>query len=126
MKNRSQKSARYGALAERAARERYGLETNHSSWCDAIASDGTPVEVKAAMMNRANGETGRFRIFENYHRNPSSRGGVYVFVAYEAAGAGIRVKRMRSLSASSLSFDWYGAGGHRDSNQVKIKPSRIF
>ncbi|WP_396610810.1 hypothetical protein ACH9L7_11315 [Haloferax sp. S1W] len=124
--NRSKKAARYGALAERAARERYGLEMEHTSWYDARASDGTPVEIKAAMLNRRSGKTGRFRVFEEYHRDLVSRDGVYVFVAYRAIGSGIQVVRSRSLRAKNLQLEFYESGGHRDSAQAKIPPSKIF
>lgn len=124
--NRSKKAARYGALAERKARERYGLDPEHDSWHDSRAPDGSPVEIKAAMMNRAGGEEGRFRIFEKYHRRLCRNDGKYVFVAYRASGAGIQVRAMRSLAADDLRPRWYGAGGHRESRQVKIPISLIF
>ncbi|ELZ94891.1 hypothetical protein C440_07442 [Haloferax mucosum ATCC BAA-1512] len=124
--NRSKKAARYGALAERAARERYGLEMEHTSWYDAKTSDGTPVEIKAAMLNRASGKTGRFRVFKRYHKKLIDEGGVYVFVCYTARGRGIRIARMRTVDASCLRLKFYGAGGHRESNQAKIPPEKIF
>lgn len=124
--NRSKKAARYGSLAERAARQRYDLDAEHDSWHDAKTDDGRPVEIKAAMLNRASGQTGRFRVFEEYHRRLEQNDGIYVFVAYRAAGRGIRVEEMRTLEAESLSVDWYGAGGHRNSNQAKIPPAAIF
>jgi hypothetical protein len=123
--NRSKKAARYGRLAEEAARSRYGLESEHTSWYDATTSDGRPVETKAAMLNRARGK-GRFRVFEAYHRKLESAGGLYVFVAYEAAGRGIRVRKMRSVEASSMNLEFYGAGGHRDSRQAKIPVRAVF
>jgi hypothetical protein len=53
-------------------------------------------------------------------------GGGYVFVAYIPRGTGIEVKNMRSVRASSLRLDFYGAGRHVKGDQVKVKPSRIF
>ena len=130
MTNRSKKAAHYGALAERAARQRYSLEPSHSSWQDAETNDGRPVEVKSAMMNRRSGKIGRFRVFEDYHARLCREDGLYVFVLYSATGGagggGIRVRNMRSVEASSLRLQFYGAGGHRDSEQVKIHPRRIF
>jgi hypothetical protein len=123
--NRSRKAARYGRLAEEAARARYDLESEHTSWYDAIAPDGRPVETKAAMLNRARGK-GRFRVFENYHRRLQEAGGLYVFVAYEAAGRGIRVQKMRAVEASNLNLEFYGAGGHRSSRQAKIPVRAVF
>ncbi len=124
--NRSKKAAHYGALAERAAREQYSLDIAHTSWHDAMTSDGTPVEIKAAMLNRASGKTGRFRIFEKYHRRLYREDGVYVFVTYNAVGTGISVNRMRAVEASDVRFEFYGAGGHRASRQAKVTPNRIF
>ncbi|WEL28410.1 HGPV1-ORF9-like protein [Haloferax volcanii] len=130
MTNRSKKAAHYGALAERAARERYGLEPAHSSWQDAETDDGRPVEVKSAMMNRRSGKIGRFRIFEDYHARLRREGGLYVFVLYSATGGsgggGIRVQNMRSVDADALRLRFYSSGGHRDSQQIKIHPHRVF
>jgi hypothetical protein len=84
------------------------------------------VEVKAAMLNRDSGRPGRFRIFRKYHRELAKRGGCYVFVLYRARGRGITVEKMRSVRASDLEFDFYGAGGHRGSKQVKALPESIF
>jgi len=124
--NRSKKAARYGALAEQYARERYGLDADHDYSHDARTDDGRPVEVKAAMLNRASGQTGRFRLFEEAHRELAADDGIYVFVAYEASGRGIRVRRCRAVAADEIEVDWYGAGGHRDSQQVKIPPKAVF
>ena len=124
--SRSSKAAHYGALAEKVARERYDLEAAHDSWHDAVTDDGRPVEVKAAMLNRARGVP-RFRIFERYHRRLVRESGLYVFVAYRAAGRGIQPRAVRSLEASSLNVSsWYGAGGHRESQQVKLPVSSVF
>jgi hypothetical protein len=78
------------------------------------------------MLNRSSGGTGRFRIFEKYHRRLVENGGIYVFVVYRASGRGIRIERMKSVKAESISADWYGAGGHRGTRQVKVPPSEIF
>lgn len=126
MENRSSNAARYGSLAEKRARERYGLEADRSSWHDARTSDGRPVETKAAMLERGSGREGRFRIFEEYHKKLEQADGLYVFVAYVARGRGIQVQAMRSLASSDLNLTFYGAGGHRESRQVKIPPGRIF
>jgi hypothetical protein len=122
----SKKASRVGALAERAAAERYGLDLHgkHTSWCDARMRDGTPVEVKAADLAR---EYPRFRVFEEYHRKLQAEGGRYVFVAYRRRGSGIEVVTMTRMHASRLPASaWYGAGGHRDSKQAKIPVSRVF
>jgi hypothetical protein len=126
MVRESKSAARFGALAERKARERYDLEDDHSPWHDARAADGRPVEIKAAMLNRSSGKRGRFRIFEKYHSRLVEEGGIYVFVAYRAVGRGIRIERMKSVEADSVRASFYGAGGHRGSRQVKVPPAEIF
>ena len=90
-----------------------------------MTTDGRPCETKAAMLNRARGK-GRFRVFEEYHRKLEAEGGLYVFVAYEAAGRGIRVQKMRAVDASDLNLEFYGAGGHRSSRQCKIPVRAVF
>lgn len=124
--SRSSNANRYGTLAEYRAAERYGLALERDAWHDARTDDGRPVEIKAAMLNRASGQSGRFRLFEEYHRNLRRDGGIYVFVKYRAAGAGIAVENMRSVEAADVRVRWYGAGGHRDSRQTKIAVSDIF
>lgn len=78
------------------------------------------------MLNRRDGSEGRFRVFEEYHKKLEANDGLYVFVAYRAVGQGIQVRAMRSLEASELRLSFYGAGGHRDSRQVKIPPEKVF
>ncbi len=124
--SRSSNAARYGALAERVARRRYGLEAAHDSWHDAETADGQPVEVKSCMLNRASGQTGRFRVFKKYHKKLQDENGIYVFIAYRAVGRGIQPRKVRTLEADALGVDWYGAGGHRDSAQAKIPPGEVF
>jgi hypothetical protein len=121
--SRSQNAARFGALAERAARERYGLDVDHASWKDATDGDGRPWDVKACMLSR---ESPRFRLWKDQHSRLKGAGGGYVFVAYIPRGTGIEVKRMRSVRASNLRLDFYGAGRHVKGDQVKVKPSRVF
>lgn len=120
---------RYGTLAEIHAARKYRLTRDgvHTSWCDAIDADGTPHEIKAAMATRADGSAGRFRVFEQYHDELQRRGGRYVFVAYQPRGRGITVHRMKRIHASQLpGATWYGAGGHRDSQQRKLSIPQIF
>lgn len=121
--NRSQKAAKYGALAEQAARERYGLGAEHDDWHDARDDDGTPWDVKAAMMNR---DVPRFRLWKDQHAKLKQAGGGYVFVAYVARGEGIEVRRMRTVRAADLRVRFYGAGDHPKGDQVKVDPRRVF
>jgi hypothetical protein len=89
--------------------------------------DGTPVEIKACAVERADGSEGRFRVFRKYHNRLRREGGVYVFVAYRPRGRGISVVDMTMTDAGSLPLStWYGAGGHRDSEQRKIPVSVVF
>jgi len=121
--SRSQNAARFGALAERAARDHYGLDVRHTSWCDAVDSEGRPWDVKAAMLSR---ESPRFRLWREQHTRLKGAGGGYVFVAYVPRGTGIEVKNMKTVRASSLQLDFYGAGSHVKGQQVKVKPSRVL
>ncbi len=121
--NRSQNAARYGALAERRAAERYGLELERDDWHDARGPRGRPWDVKAAMASR---RSPRFRLWEEQHRKLRQEGGGYVFVLYRAVGRGIQVQKMRSLSAQGLRLEFYGAGRHPKGRQVKVPPDRIF
>jgi len=122
-RSRSQNAARYGALAEKVARERYGLEVDHSGWHDARDDDGDPWDVKACMMTR---RAPRFRLWEEQHRKLSRAGGGYVFIAYRPVGRGIRVLEARTVRARSLRIEFYGAGSHQKGNQAKIPPGRVL
>ena len=127
--SRSSNASRYGSLSEQAAADRYNLtrEGVHTAWCDAVQRDGTPVEIKAAMATRADGSAGRFRVFEEYHDRLRREGGRYVFVAYKPRGRGITVLKMKMLPPGNLPVSsWYGAGGHRESRQVKLAIGDVF
>lgn len=124
--SKSKRANRYGSLAERWAAEEYGLrrEGVHTSWRDAVDRDGNSVEIKAALVMR---DYPRFRIFKKYHERLQADGGYYVFVAYKRRGNGISVIRSTRLHSTKLSHsNWYGAGGHRDSEQVKIPLDVVF
>jgi len=121
--NRSQNAARYGALAERRAVERYGLELERDDWHDARGPRGRPWDVKAAMASR---RSPRFRLWEDQHRQLRQEGGGYVFVLYRAVGREIQVQKMRSVNARGLRFEFYGAGRHPKGDQIKIGPDLIF
>ena len=128
--NRSRKAARYGKLAERVAADHYGLELDHSEFrgvrVDARSSDGRPGDVKAAMANRKSSKP-RFRLWKDQHDVLTAAGGFYVFVLYSAAGRGIRVEKIRSVSAAALPPITWGVGGHRGGgSQVKRPPGAIF
>lgn len=122
--NRSQQAARFGRLAEEAAARRYGLVPEHDDWHDLRDLDSdTPFDVKAAMLSR---RSPRFRLWREQHSRLIQESGGYVFVAYVPRGRGIEVKKIRSLSASSLSLTFGGAGDHPKGRQVKVKPGSIF
>lgn len=121
--NRSKNAAHYGAAAERYAREKYGLDVEHDGLHDARGPDGRPWDVKAAMLSRARP---RFRLWEDQHRFLAREDGGYVFVAYIPRGQGIEVKRSRPIPARAVRLTFYGAGGHRGTNQVKVPVGRVF
>ncbi len=127
--NRSRKAAKYGRLAERVAADHYGLDLDHSEFrgvrVDA-RKDGRPGDVKAAMENRSSSKP-RFRLWKDQHDVLVAADGFYVFVLYRAIGRGIRVVKIRSVSARSLPSITWGTGGHRGGgSQVKIPPAAIF
>lgn len=125
----SKKANRYGTLAERKAADRYGLEREgaHTSWCDAEYQNGTPVEIKSATVSRSDGSKGRFRIFKKYHERLLREDGYYCFVVYQPRGRGITVLDMVMRKANRMPLSaWYGAGGHRDSNQTKVAINSVF
>lgn len=127
--SRSSNANRYGTLAEKHMAERWRLDREgaHTYWCDAVAADGTPWELKAAMVERADGTEGRFRIFEDAHDELAAEGGRYGFAAYRPWGRGIQISAMAAMDATRLpGSTWYGAGGHRDSNQRKLRVSEVF
>lgn len=128
--SRSNQAARYGALVERKARERYGLEADHSAdrgvRVDAVDGEGRPFDIKGAMANRRSGAP-RFRLWEDQHRYLEREDGGYVFALYVAAGRGVRVRRWRTVWAEDVELSFYGAGGHRrGASQVKVPPRDIF
>jgi len=125
----SKKANAYGTAAERKAAAEYRLtiEGVHNYWRDAVMQDGTPVEIKAAMVQRADGSEGRFRVFEKAHDELQTTDGRYVFVAYRVRGRGIQVLQTRMIHASQLpGSTWYSAGGHRNSRQRKITINDIM
>lgn len=127
--SRSSNANRYGTLAERKMADRYDLrrEGEHTSWCDAVDRQGNPWELKATMAERADGSSGRFRIFEDSHEKLQAVGGYYGFAVYKPRGRGITIIEMKSLDASELpGSTWYGAGGHRGSNQRKVGIEEVF
>jgi hypothetical protein len=123
------RSNTYGHRCEAAAAERYGLTRDgvHTSWCDALAPDGTPHEIKAARVRYSDGREGKFRVFETYHERLQSKDGMYVFVVYIPRGSGAQIVDMDRRHSSRLpGSTWYGAGGHRDSQQREIQVSQVF
>lgn len=116
----SSRANRYGSLAQRKARDRYGLEKALNSWHDAEYANGSPVQIKAAQPDR------RFRLWEADHEHLTQESGWYIFVIYRPRGRGIAVQDMKRVRAQDLDPNWYGAGGHRDQRQSKLSVSSIF
>jgi len=121
--SRSQRAARYGALAERVAFARYDLEPERDDWHDALDEHGRPWDVKAAMLSR---QSPRFRLWKEQHERLRQEDGGYVFIGYRPVGRGIRVVRARSLRARSLRLRWGGAGEHPKGEQAKVAIDRVL
>lgn len=118
----SQKSNKYGTAVEYKMAEQYGVELARASWKDADAPDGTPVEIKAAMHEHADGQPGTFKIYREYHERLQSAGGVYVFAAYRVRGRGVQVLAHGRRRASQLpTVRWHGGGDHRGTKQAKLE-----
>lgn len=121
----SKRANRYGTLAERHIADTRNLdrEGEHTSWCDAVFQNGTPVEIKSA-----DSSTGYFQIYQKYHEKIRQANGWYAFVVYKPRGNGIRViddkmTRPDRLPVHSL---WSPTGGHRDSKKAKLPIREIF
>lgn len=121
--SRSQKAARFGALAERVARARYDLDAERDAWHDAVDDDGNPWDVKAAMLSRGQP---RFRIWKEQHERLRHEGGGYVFVGYRPNGTGIIVEATRTVRARSLRLEFGGAGSHPKGRQAKVAVNRVL
>ena len=123
----SRKANHYGTLAERKAAEKYRLDLQRCSWHDARRPDGTPVEIKSAMVEHADGQPGNFKIYEEYHDRLREAKGWYVFAPYRARGRGITVVSWEMRHSSGLPLlSWHGGGDHRDSRQAKLPISAVF
>ena len=81
--SRSSNASRYGSLAEKHLADERGLvlDGQHTSWCDARFQNGTPVEIKSAMVS-----TGYFQVYRKYHEKLREAGGWYGFVVYREHG----------------------------------------
>lgn len=127
--SRSSNAARYGSLAERKAADRYRLrrEGAHTSWCDAITEDGTPVEIKSTMVEHSDGQPGNFKLYRQYHERLVEESGRYVFVVYKPRGRGITVLKMEMRHSTRLPMlRWHGGGEHRNSKQGKLAIEDVF
>lgn len=122
--SRSTQSARYGALAERFAFKRYGLEPSRNSWRDGLDDDGDPWDVKAAMLTR---RQPRFRVWQEQYRRLRRDNGGFVFIGYRPVGRGIAVDGARTVRARSLKLRFGGSGDHpKDDRQAKIAVDRVL
>jgi len=123
----SHRANHYGTLVERQAAERYGVELARASWKDADRDDGTPVEIKSAMIQHADGQPGNFKIYDQFHNRLREAGGYYVFGAYRVRGRDVQVLKWDMRHSSRLPrLDWHGGGSHRDAQQAKIGIEEIF
>jgi hypothetical protein len=117
----SHRANSYGTAVEYKMAEEYGLDLSRASWKDAEAPTGTPVEIKAAMHEHADGQPGTFKLYREYHEKLQDEGGVYVFAAYRIRGPGVEVLAHDRRAASRLpTLRWHGGGDHRGTQQAKV------
>lgn len=117
----SHKANSYGTAVEYKMAEHYDVDLARASWKDADAPDGTPVEIKAAMHEHADGQPGNFKIYREYHEKLQENGGVYLFAAYRVRGRGVQVLAHGRRRAADLpTVRWHGGGDHRGTQQAKI------
>lgn len=127
-----EKSTIIGLLAEKHAREKYGLripEDGRNSWRDCEYQNGTPVNPKAAKPDR------RFRIFEKDHDILTSRNGYYVFICHQPVTIGesladskikvLAMKRMKATDVTKLINGW-NKSGHQKGRQKKLQVEAVF
>jgi len=123
----SHRANSYGTAVEYKMADHYDVELARASWKDADAPDGTPVEIKAAMHEHADGQPGNFKIYREYHERLQSEGGVYLFAAYRIRGRGVEVLAHGRRRASRLpTVRWHGGGDHRGTQQAKIPISDVL
>jgi hypothetical protein len=123
----SRKANKYGTAVEYKMAETCDLELARASWKDAHAPGGTPVEIKAAMHEHADGQPGTFKLYRQYHERLQQEGGVYVFAAYRIRGRGVEVLTHDRRRASRLpTLRWHGGGEHRDTQQAKLAISDVL
>jgi hypothetical protein len=117
----SKKANKYGTAAEYKMADEYNLSLARASWKDANAPGGTPVEIKSAMHEHADGQPGTFKLYRAYHEKLRENGGIYVFTAYRVRGRGIEILASDRRRASSLpTLRWHGGGDHRGTQQAKV------
>lgn len=117
----SHRANAYGTSVEYKMADVHDFELALASWKDAHAPDGTPVEIKAAMHEDADGQPGTFKIYREYHERLQSAGGVYVFAAYRIRGRGVQVLAYGQRRTSRLpTVRWHEGGDHRGTQQAKL------
>ena len=125
--SRSHRANHYGTLAEREGFERWNLEAARASWKDAEDKKGRPWELKATMLEHADGQPGNFKLYSQYHRKLRRYDGYYGFQVYRVQGRGIRVVKAKAMHSSQLPrLSWHGGGDHRDAKQAKLGIAEVF
>jgi hypothetical protein len=126
--SRSQRAGQLGASVERQARERYGLESEHDGMHDAVDREGTPVEIKGAMREMANGREGRFIVYESAHRALVRADGRYVLAVYRDTGQAAEVLAWESVPARAMpELSWHRVDhtNRGEARQAKVRWSRV-
>lgn len=94
-----------GTRAQRAAARKYGLDLRAptTGFLDARhRSNGSPVQVKSALYERAGGEPGVFRVWREHLRTLRDHGGSVVLVVVNPENPTRKVLRVVKRSPSTL------------------------
>jgi hypothetical protein len=94
----SREANKYGTAVEYKIAEAYDLELARASWKDADAPDRTPVEIKAAMHEHADGQPARSSCIGSITSNYSARAGC----------GGASPRPAASLPAPDAPLAWWG------------------
>lgn len=127
MSGRSKKSNHYGTLCERKVARKRRFELARASWKDAEFQNGTPVEIKSAMSEHADGQPGTFKLYREYHEKLRREDGWYAFAVYKVRGKGVTLLDEKMVHSSNIpTLQWHGGGDHRGTEQAKLAIEDVF